>query len=247
MVEFNCPARPRIDPKVVRPGTEFIDVVIGGVGYVETPDGREELREGAMLWSCEGERTLHLADPADPFYTLAVILETTGVPDRRPARVSRWGDVTMLRRFVHEWLAFGKDVHDAPEFAHYVYTTLYWHAVARPTEERQWPDALRRTVSSIRQAPGQYADVRQIAETVGVSTPYLHVLFKQYLHTTPYHFAMGERIRRAQVLLEITSLSAKEVGVDCGFESPVSFGRAFKRETGFTPLQYRRRHTGGSA
>ncbi len=243
VVDFHCPAHSKVNPLTVRPGTEFVEVVLDGVAYCQTPNGRKELRQGAVLWSCEGEASLHLTEPTAPYHTLALLFDTSGCPHRRPPRVSRWGDVAMLQGFARGLLLAHQDVGRDPGLTHYAYNALYWHAVSAQRTRERLPEPLQRAVSRIRQEPSRFVHVDRIAEVAGVSAPRLHALFQRHLGTTPYRFAMSERIRQARVLLEVTGLSAKEVGVTCGFESAVSFGRAFKRETGTSPLRYRQAHS----
>ena len=49
------------------------------------------------------------------------------------------------------------------------------------------------------------------------------------------------RLRRARSLLASTNMKVVLVGLHCGFESTSGFVRAFREETGATPLEYRRR------
>lgn len=55
-------------------------------------------------------------------------------------------------------------------------------------------------------------------------------------------YLTGIRIRMACMLLRGTTLPISEITERVGFEDITHFGRTFRRETGFSPTQYR---TGG--
>jgi AraC family transcriptional regulator len=64
--------------------------------------------------------------------------------------------------------------------------------------------------------------------------------FKATLDMTPHNFVLSRRIRRAEALLE-SDVSLSEIALAVGFASQSHFTEAFRRRTGRTPLQARRR------
>jgi AraC-like DNA-binding protein len=50
------------------------------------------------------------------------------------------------------------------------------------------------------------------------------------------------QIRHAQRLLATSALSTTRIGYQCGFGTRRTFYRAFRRDTGMSPDQYRRMH-----
>jgi AraC family transcriptional regulator len=65
-------------------------------------------------------------------------------------------------------------------------------------------------------------------------------LFKASLETTPHDFVMSRRIRRAEVLLS-SDRPLNEIASALGFSSHSHFTETFRRRTGRTPSQARRR------
>ncbi|MCI8851977.1 MAG: helix-turn-helix transcriptional regulator [Lachnospiraceae bacterium] len=80
-----------------------------------------------------------------------------------------------------------------------------------------------------------------IAEKVRINPSYLSTLFIQSQHISLTDYLNEYRIQKAKQLLDITNISAKEVGYQVGFHTAQNFNRVFKRYTGVTPGQYKRR------
>ena len=53
-------------------------------------------------------------------------------------------------------------------------------------------------------------------------------------------YILDKRMYMAKYLLSSTDLSVEQVSLDCGFSDSAYFCRLFKKETGFTPTQYRK-------
>lgn len=64
--------------------------------------------------------------------------------------------------------------------------------------------------------------------------------FRQQTGTTPLQWLLTARIRRAQALLETTTLSVEEIATRSGFEAAPTFRDRFSRTVGLNPTAYRR-------
>lgn len=82
----------------------------------------------------------------------------------------------------------------------------------------------------------------QIAEPMGISTRHLRRLLGQ--HGTSYERLLDE-VRRDAALRLMTdpASSLTRIAYELGFQDPSSFTRAFRRWTGFSPSDFRRRQT----
>ncbi|OZI18000.1 DNA-binding response regulator [Bordetella genomosp. 7] len=80
-----------------------------------------------------------------------------------------------------------------------------------------------------------------LARKVGTYEKRLSQAFRKVLGKTVYEYLRDERLRMAQVLLDDTTLSITDIAAETGFSSPANFATAFRKKTGATPTEYRRR------
>ncbi len=59
----------------------------------------------------------------------------------------------------------------------------------------------------------------------------------------PFAFQRTMRLKKAQGLLLSTELSIEAIAAAAGFENATHFSRMFRRETGYSPREYRRSHS----
>ncbi|MDB4538106.1 helix-turn-helix domain-containing protein, partial [Akkermansiaceae bacterium] len=70
--------------------------------------------------------------------------------------------------------------------------------------------------------------------------------FKKLFGIAPMQFVLRSRVNAARTILSRGSQSLGEVALECGFYDQGQFGRIFKRETGLTPGEYRKRYQSGT-
>ncbi|QHQ59386.1 helix-turn-helix domain-containing protein [Anaerocolumna sedimenticola] len=80
-----------------------------------------------------------------------------------------------------------------------------------------------------------------VADIFSISEPYLSSIFKQSLGINFSTYMEGIRIDKAKELLEKTNLSIGEISDHVGYGSANSFCRAFKRVTGISASEYRKK------
>jgi AraC family transcriptional activator FtrA len=74
-----------------------------------------------------------------------------------------------------------------------------------------------------------------------MSTRTLQREFRAATGQAPYEWIIGERIARAQELLETTTLSQQRIAERVGMGSVESLRHHFRRRVGTTPARYRAR------
>jgi len=82
--------------------------------------------------------------------------------------------------------------------------------------------------------------LEHVAGRAGMSIRTLSRRFSQQVGETPRQWIVRARVRRAQALLETSTLAVEQVGAAVGFESPAAFRDRFGRIVGTNPQAYRR-------
>jgi transcriptional regulator GlxA family with amidase domain len=88
------------------------------------------------------------------------------------------------------------------------------------------------------------ADVDLLAKKAGLSVRTLHRRCLQLLGTTPKKLLDKLRVEHARTLLEGRELGQKRLAAESGFGNPARLKRAFDRELGLAPRDYRTLHAG---
>lgn len=87
--------------------------------------------------------------------------------------------------------------------------------------------------------------IGDVASAVGTNRTYLSDYINNTLDTNFYDYVNSYRINRARnILVSEEKDSIEKVAEACGFNSVSTFRRSFAKETGLTPAQYRKKHTG---
>jgi transcriptional regulator GlxA family with amidase domain len=92
----------------------------------------------------------------------------------------------------------------------------------------------------IEQNVGKHLSLSAIARHAAMSTRTLSRRFREQAGTTPVRWIASARVRRAQQLLETTSLSIEHVATEVGFRSASVLREHFGAVVGTPPLAYRR-------
>ena len=86
--------------------------------------------------------------------------------------------------------------------------------------------------------------VEELAKAACMSESSLHRHFRKLYGTTPARFATQLRISAAKRLLRQTDEPLEALGFRLGFSDASHFGRVFRKATGESPAEYRRRRKG---
>lgn len=94
--------------------------------------------------------------------------------------------------------------------------------------------------SNIKQFPDRDWSIDTVCKTMSISRTYLYVTYKQLFGRSIQEDVTTSRIDRAKHLLTTTNYSITTIADMVGYHSDVHFMHMFKKQTGFSPLQYRR-------
>ena len=83
--------------------------------------------------------------------------------------------------------------------------------------------------------------IQQLAAVVHLSESYFMNQFQRHVGFTAIEYISHFRINQACRLLGDTRKSVLEVAFDCGFRNISNFNRQFRKVTGCSPTEYRKR------
>ncbi|MUN38879.1 helix-turn-helix domain-containing protein [Actinomadura litoris] len=119
-------------------------------------------------------------------------------------------------------------------------TAYRMRAFAPATAEHRSSALARRFVRLAAEHDADEPSVRAYADKLGVTASHLTEVVKQATGRTPGQVIRGALALEAKRMLALTELNAAQVASALGFTDPSYFGRFFKRETGVSPLGFRR-------
>ncbi|MCF6476960.1 helix-turn-helix transcriptional regulator, partial [Nonomuraea sp. MG754425] len=115
-------------------------------------------------------------------------------------------------------------------------------ATVRPEGRGEEGDErIRRALAIIAAEPGAAHSVASLARAVALSPSRFAHLFAEATGQTPMRAVRRARVRHAASLLEVTDMDVGQVAAASGFVSPFHFSRAFRKEYGLPPRDYRAR------
>ena len=111
---------------------------------------------------------------------------------------------------------------------------------------RKDPYQIRKIGDEIRKDPFRDFDFHRLAAENGITLYHFRRLFRQMHGFPPAEFIRQQKMIRAAELLATTNMRIKEIVYNCKFANLMDFSRAFKRYSGMSPRDYRKKHGPGN-
>ena len=119
--------------------------------------------------------------------------------------------------------------------------TIYWRAQQK-MKSTNWYDPIRKAIVYLNDHYAENVTVEQLAGIAHYSVAQLSRLFHALTQLSPSDYIATVRVNAAKTLLKTTSKRISDIAAETGFFDHAHFIRTFKRKTGLTPAQYRRRN-----
>ena len=113
----------------------------------------------------------------------------------------------------------------------------------REASLRVWTndERMKRVLEYIHSNISYQLNVEELSDIAHVTKPYFIKLFKHEFGISPIQYINVKKVERAQLLLFTTNMTIKEVAYTLGFSDQNYFIRMFRKMTGTTPQEYRKR------
>jgi AraC family transcriptional regulator len=109
----------------------------------------------------------------------------------------------------------------------------------RPRDGLAGP-VLTRVLDYIRANLGRDLTITELAAVANMSPHHFSLRFKDSVGVAPHQWVVRTRVREAERLLRVQSMSVVEVALSLGFSHQSHFTAVFRRLTGTTPKRYQR-------
>ena len=101
-------------------------------------------------------------------------------------------------------------------------------------------EQVNRALAAIHDDPANAWTVENLAQVAGQSRTVFAEMFRETVGLTPIEYLNNQRMDLARKLLAETELRMDEIASRTGYRDASAFGRAFSREVGMPPAEYRR-------
>lgn len=88
---------------------------------------------------------------------------------------------------------------------------------------------------------GNNLRVAEIAKMLNISTRHFNRAFKKFFNYSPQEFIIYLRTNKAKGMLAFTTINITDIAAACGFYDCTHFCKIFRRQTGISPKEYRRK------
>ena len=125
-----------------------------------------------------------------------------------------------------------------------VYLVREWmaaHATGAGFSLAQRDPPVRRAVALMHADCAHPWTLEQLAQQVGVSRTVLAERFRQAMGDTPLNYLRTVRLQKAMRLLADTDHKLEQVASEVGYHDAFGFSKAFKRQAGVSPREFRQR------
>jgi len=197
-------------------------------------------------------KTLHLYLPTAQFRKLADDFNLPGAPAHSIRYVAGVQDAVIYQIGLAIVSAMTNETAAGRMFVETASTTLAARLLQRycdsgackplePTTHRIDHARLRRALDHISANLDEEITLSQLAQVAGVSVFHFARTFTRAMGVSPSRYVSRMRLEKAMAEIAAGKLSLVEIALRAGFSSQASFTRAFFRETGLTPGEYRTR------
>lgn len=123
-----------------------------------------------------------------------------------------------------------------------LFVEIHRNLLELSADSRMNQKEMENTIRYFNEAFSQEISIDEYAKNQHMSVCWFIRCFKRYMGMTPLQYITSIRINKAKDLLKNTAFTIQEVGRLVGYENPLYFSRIFKKQTGHSPSEYRKKY-----
>ena len=116
------------------------------------------------------------------------------------------------------------------------------HLTRQDNSRRDFPQTFMKLEQSLRENLSHQWTVEEMAALVGLGTTAFSEKVKNYTGFSPLNYLINIRISEAIKLLKRPDVHVTDIALDVGFYSSQHFATTFKKLTGYTPSDFRKKN-----
>jgi len=227
---------------------------LDGLGHYRGRDGEHELPPGVgILFAADDPAFVHWFSPSRARCWHWLRFSFLDADDMVAALLRRHGHRFVLpgnARLIRQLRAYRSTAYGTCEIERADGLRLVADLLAQldlhaQGERHEAASQLAAAAKKLIQQHGEAApSVAELAVRLGVSPEHLARRFRREVGCSPQSYLARQRMRRACALLDDPELSLQTIAARLGFAGNAQFSRAFKRERGLSPSEYRRSRPG---
>lgn len=220
------------------------EYVISGKGFIEYDNKILEVKAGDFYFLNKLCKHIYYSDKYDPFKKIFVVCKGKFIDslasafDINKSVISVQANVESIILNIHDELV--KEIIDYNAISHNILSLF--HSFNKKIlddnkEAMQLPELIRKYLDT---SITQKLSLDKISEELNISKSHIERVFKNRFNTTPLNYFMKQKTKYACALLVNTSYSINIIAEQTGFTDSKYMAKCIKKETGMTPLQYRK-------
>ena len=116
------------------------------------------------------------------------------------------------------------------------------HLTRQNNSRRDFPQTFTKLEQTLRENLSHQWTVEEMAALVGLGTTAFSEKVKSYTGFSPLNYLINIRISEALKLLKRQDVNVTDIALDIGFYSSQHFATTFKKLTGYTPSEFRKKN-----
>ena len=245
---YKCPSCYGYGPTIRT--RDILHFVISGKGKLYINDEIFDVEAGQAFLIPANIRAYYEADAKDPWHYIWIhvggarlkeTLHLCGMDENQPLFISTSDE--------NGWLEILKDIFIHRESELYCIGKIYElfaYMTANSINKLSYEtnpqlEYVKKTIKYIQLKYSEALHMDDIAEACGLNRSYLSRLFKEATGQSVQQYLITYRLKKATELMKETNLSLQDISLAVGYTDIFTFSKAFKKNFGTSPSNYRKK------